>query len=68
MAWDEFPRAAPIENKSTKAAADFEPNRPRLRKAQMMGIGWFASANRAGLRSNEFQVGLVAQAFGLGDS
>ena len=47
---------------------DFKTHCPRLRKAQMMRIGRLPAANQARLGGNKFQVCLVAQALGLGDS
>ena len=46
---------------------DLEPNRARLRETQMVWIGWATTADKAGLRSNEFQVSLIAYPFWLSD-
>ena len=47
--------------------ADFETERPGLRKAQMMRIGRLPAADQARLRGHEPQVGFVTQPLGLGD-
>ena len=47
--------------------ADFETERPGLRKPQVMRVGWLSSADQAGLRGNEPQMGFVTQPLGLGD-
>src|SRR6266571_2563894 len=48
--------------------ADLATERPRLRKAQMMRLGWQACADEAGLSRYKFPVKLIAQAnvFGQG--
>ena len=47
--------------------AHLQTNSSRLRKPQVMRIGWLPAADEAGLRRDEFQVCLVAQSFGFGD-
>src|SRR5262245_5966372 len=47
---------------------DLETDSPRLRKAQIVRIGWLPPAHQTRVRSDEFEMGLVAQALGLCDS
>ena len=44
-----------------------KPNGPGLRKPQVMRIAGLPAADQARLRSDEFQVCLVAQSFGFGN-
>jgi hypothetical protein len=46
--------------------ADFHAERSRLRKAQVMWIGWLPSAHQARLGGDELQMRLVAQPLGFG--
>ena len=46
---------------------DLETDRPWLRKAQVMRIGWLSPAYQTRLGGHEFQVRLVAQALRLGN-
>jgi hypothetical protein len=48
-----------------KLVADFQANRSRLSKAQMMRIGWLPATDQAWLRGDESEMGLVPQALGL---
>ena len=45
--------------------ADFAAQGARLRKANMMRIGWFAAAHHARPLGHELEVVLIAQAKGL---
>ena len=45
--------------------ADLEPQRPGLGKAQVMGIGWRAAAQKAWLRCDKSQMLSVAMASGV---
>ena len=47
--------------------ADFEAERPGLRKPQVMRIGRLPAADQARLRGDEPQMGFVTQPLGLGD-
>ena len=47
--------------------ADLQPERARLRKAEVVRVTRGAAADQARLGSNEFQVRLVAQPLGFGD-
>jgi len=47
--------------------ADFEAERPGLRKPQVMRIGRLPAADETWLRGNEPQMGFVTQPLGLGD-
>ena len=53
-------------HRNGELVADLAAERPRLGKAQMVGIGRRAAAHQAGLRGHEFAVVLVAQPNGLG--
>ena len=57
----------PATERDSEFVAHFEPDRARLRKAQMMRVGWATTADKTGLRSNEFQVSLIAYPFWLSD-
>ena len=46
---------------------DLETDRPGLREAQVMRIGWLSPAYQTRLGGHEFQVRLVAQALRLGN-
>src|SRR5262245_63637562 len=50
-----------------KFIAHLQTHCSRLRKAQMMRIRWLPPAHQTWLRSDEFQMSLVAQALGFGD-
>ena len=62
----QLPMMAPAEGYS-ELVADFEAERSRLRKPQMMRIGWLPAADQAGLRGDKPQMGFVTQPLGLGD-
>ena len=53
-------------NRNGELVADLAAERPRLGKAQMMGVGGGAAAHHAGLRGHELAMVLVAQPNGLG--
>jgi hypothetical protein len=57
----------PAAQRDCELIADLKTDGPRLRKTQMMRIGGLPSADQTWLRSDEFQVGLVAQSLGFGD-
>ena len=46
--------------------ADFDAQRPRLCKAQMMGVAWVPPANETRLGCNKAEMRLIAATFGLG--
>ena len=50
-----------------KFVTHLETDRVRLRKTQMVRIGWLASADETGLGRDKLQVLLVAQALGFRD-
>ena len=50
-----------------KFVADFKAQGSRLRKAQVMRIGWLTPADKTRLRSNKPQVGFVTKTFGFGN-
>lgn len=47
--------------------ADFHAHGSGLSEPQMMWVGWLPSADQAGLRGYELQMGFVAQPFRLSD-
>ena len=57
----------PAAKGDCKFIADLKPHRPRLRKAQMVGIGWLAAADQVGLAGDIAQVVLIAIAQRLAD-
>ena len=46
--------------------ADFNPQRPRLRKSQMVGVGRLTTADETGLGRHKSQMRFIPAAFGLG--
>ena len=47
--------------------ADFEAQGSRLRKPQVMRIGWLTAADETGLRGHKSQMGFVTKPFGFGN-